>query len=58
VQQASGEALQIRVLGLATMLDVTLELALAAIDSVKGRAACQGAVKAPPAASADISTRL
>lgn len=44
--QASGEALQIRVLGLATIaLDVTPELALAAIDSVVVLGALVGRIR-------------
>ena len=53
--QASGEALQIRVLGLATIaLDVTPELALAAIDSV----VVLGALHASAAVKAALSGRI
>ena len=53
--QASGEALQIRVLGLATIaLDVTPELALAAIDSV----VVLGALHASPAVKAALAERI
>ena len=53
--QASGEALQIRVLGLATIaLDVTPELALAAIDSVT----VLGALHASPAVKAALAGRI
>ena len=53
--QASGEALQIRVLGLATIaLDVTPELALAAIDSV----VVLGALHASPAVKAALVGRI
>ena len=53
--QASGEALQIRVLGLATIeLDVTPELALAAIDSV----VVLGALHASPAVKAALAGRI
>jgi Arc/MetJ-type ribon-helix-helix transcriptional regulator len=53
--QASGEALQIRVLGLATIaLDVTPELALAAIDSV----VVLGALHASPAVKAALASRI
>lgn len=53
--QASGEALQIRVLGLATIaLDVTPELALAAIDSV----VVLGALHASPAVKAALTGRI
>ncbi|MDB5929050.1 MAG: putative transcriptional regulator, CopG/Arc/MetJ family [Polaromonas sp.] len=53
--QASGEALQIRVLGLATIaLDVTPELALAAIDSV----VVLGALHASPAVKAALARRI
>ena len=53
--QASGEALQIRVLGLATIaLDVTPELALAAIDSV----VVLGALHASPAVKAALADRI
>ena len=53
--QASGEALQIRVLGLATIaLDVTPELALAAIDSV----VVLGALHASPAVKAALVSRI
>ena len=53
--QASGEALQIRVLGLATIaLDVTPELALAAIDSV----VVLGALHASPAVKAALANRI
>ncbi len=53
--QASGEALQIRVLGLASIaLDVTPELALAAIDSV----VVLGALHASPAVKAALAGRI
>ena len=53
--QASGEALQIRVLGLATIaLEVTPELALAAIDSV----VVLGALHASPAVKAALAGRI
>ena len=53
--QASGEALQIRVLGLATIaLNVTPELALAAIDSV----VVLGALHASPAVKAALAGRI
>ena len=53
--QASGEALQIRVLGLATIaLDVTPELALAAIDSV----VVLGALHASPDVKAALAGRI
>ena len=53
--QASGEALQIRVLGLATIaLDVSPELALAAIDSVM----VLGALHASPAVKAALASRI
>ena len=53
--QASGEALQIRVLGLATIaLDVTPELALAAIDSL----VVLGALHASPAVKAALASRI
>ena len=53
--QASGEALQIRVLGLATIaLDVSPELALAAIDSVM----VLGALHASPAVKAALAGRI
>jgi Arc/MetJ-type ribon-helix-helix transcriptional regulator len=53
--QASGEALQIRVLGLATIaLDVSPELALAAIDSV----VVLGALHASPAVKAALASRI
>ena len=53
--QASGEALQIRVLGLATIaLDVTPELALAAIDSV----VVLGALHASPAVKTALAGRI
>ena len=53
--QVSGEALQIRVLGLATIaLDVTPELALAAIDSV----VVLGALHASPAVKAALAGRI
>ena len=53
--QASGEALQIRILGLATIaLDVTPELALAAIDSV----VVLGALHASPAVKAALAGRI
>ena len=53
--QASGEALQIRVFGLATIaLDVTPELALAAIDSV----VVLGALHASPAVKAALASRI
>lgn len=52
--QASGEVLQIRVLGLATIApDVTPELALAAIDSV----VVLGALHASPAVKAALASR-
>ena len=53
--QASGEALEIRVLGLATIaLDVTPELALAAIESV----VVLGALHASPAVKAALAGRI
>ena len=53
--QASGEALEIRVLGLATIaLDVTPELALAAINSV----VVLGALHASPAVKAVLVGRI
>ena len=53
--QSSGEALQIRILGLATIaLDVTPELALAAIDSV----VVLGALHASPAVKAALAGRI
>lgn len=53
--QASSETLQIRVLGLATIaLDVTPELALAAIDSV----VVLGALHASPAVKAALAGRI
>ena len=53
--QAAGEALQIRVLGLATIaLDVTPELALAAIDSVT----VLGALHASAAVKAALAGRI
>jgi Arc/MetJ-type ribon-helix-helix transcriptional regulator len=53
--QASGEALQIRILGLATIaLDVSPELALAAIDSV----VVLGALHASPAVKAALAGRI
>ena len=53
--QASGEALQIRVLGLATIaIDVTPELALAAIHSV----VVLGALHASPAVKAALAGRI
>ena len=53
--QASGEALEIRVLGLATIaLDVTPELALATIDSV----VVLGALHASPAVKAALAGRI
>jgi Arc/MetJ-type ribon-helix-helix transcriptional regulator len=53
--QASGEALQIRILGLATIaLDVTPELALAAIDSV----VVLGALHASPTVKAALAGRI
>lgn len=53
--QVSGEALQIRVLGLATIaLDVTPELALAAIDSV----VVLGALHASAAVKAALAGRI
>ena len=53
--QASGEALEIRVLGLATIaLDVTPELALAAIRSV----VVLGALHASPAVKAALAGRI
>ena len=53
--QASGETLQIRVLGLATIaLDVTPELALAAINSVT----VLGALHASPAVKAALAGRI
>jgi Arc/MetJ-type ribon-helix-helix transcriptional regulator len=53
--QAAGQALQIRVLGLATIaLDVTPELAVAAIDSVL----VLGALHASPAVKAALAGRI
>jgi Arc/MetJ-type ribon-helix-helix transcriptional regulator len=53
--QASGEALQIRILGLATIaLDVSPELALAAIDSI----VVLGALHASPAVKAALAGRI
>jgi Arc/MetJ-type ribon-helix-helix transcriptional regulator len=53
--QAAGEALQIRVLGLASIaLDVTPELALAAIESV----VVLGALHASPAVKAALASRI
>jgi Arc/MetJ-type ribon-helix-helix transcriptional regulator len=53
--QAAGEALQIRVLGLATIaLDVSPELALAAIESV----VVLGALHASPAVKAALASRI
>ena len=53
--QASGEALQIRVLGLATIApDVSPELALATIDSV----VVLGALHASPAVKAALAGRI
>lgn len=53
--QASGQVLQIRVLGLATIaLDVTPELALAAIDSV----VVLGALHASPAVKAALAGHI
>ncbi len=53
--QASGETLQIRVLGLATIaLDVTPQLALAAIDSL----VVLGALHASPAVKAALASRI
>jgi Arc/MetJ-type ribon-helix-helix transcriptional regulator len=53
--QASGETLQIRVLGLASIgLDVTPELALAAIDSM----VVLGALHASPAVKAALAGRI
>jgi Arc/MetJ-type ribon-helix-helix transcriptional regulator len=53
--QASGQALHIRVLGLATIApDVTPELALAAIESV----VVLGALHASPAVKAALANRL
>jgi Arc/MetJ-type ribon-helix-helix transcriptional regulator len=53
--QAAGEALQIRVLGLASIApDVTPELALAAIDSV----VVLGALHASPAVKAALANRI
>ena len=53
--QASGETLQIRVLGLATIaLDVTPELALAAVDSL----VVLGALHASPAVKAALASRI
>jgi Arc/MetJ-type ribon-helix-helix transcriptional regulator len=53
--QAAGEVLQIRVLGLATIaLDVSPELALAAIDSV----VVLGALHASPAVKAALASRI
>lgn len=53
--QAAGQTLQIRVLGLATIgLDVTPELALAAIDSV----VVLGALHASPAVKAALASRI
>ena len=52
---AAGQTLQIRVLGLATIgLDVTPELALAAIDSV----VVLGALHASPAVKAALASRI
>ena len=53
--QAAGQALQIRVLGLASIApDVTPELALAAIDSV----VVLGALHASPAVKAALASRM
>ena len=53
--QASGEALQIRVLGLASIApDVTPELALAAIESV----VVLGALHASPAVKTALASRI
>jgi Arc/MetJ-type ribon-helix-helix transcriptional regulator len=53
--QASGEVLQIRVLGLATIApDVSPELALAAIDSL----VVLGALHASPAVKAALASRI
>ena len=53
--QASGEALQIRVLGLATIAtDVSPELALAAIESI----VVLGALHASPAVKAALASRI
>ncbi|MCM5682247.1 CopG family transcriptional regulator [Schlegelella sp. S2-27] len=53
--QAAGQTLQIRVLGLASIaLDVTPELALAAIDSV----VVLGALHASPAVKAALASRI
>ena len=53
--QASGEALQIRILGLATIApDVSPELALATIESVVGL----GALHASPAVKAALAGRI
>lgn len=53
--QAAGQTLQIRVLGLATIgLDVTPDLALAAIDSV----VVLGALHASPAVKAALASRI
>ncbi|HEY2978528.1 MAG TPA: CopG family transcriptional regulator [Burkholderiaceae bacterium] len=53
--KATGQALQIRVLGLASIaLDVTPELALAAIDSV----VVLGALHASPAVKAALASRI
>lgn len=53
--QAAGHALQIRVLGLASIaLDVTPELALAAIDSM----VVLGALHASPAVKAALASRI
>src|SRR2546427_13286980 len=53
--KAAGQALQIRVLGLASIaLDVTPELALAAIDSV----VVLGALHASPAVKAALASRI
>lgn len=53
--QVSGEALQIRVLGLASIApDVTPELALAAIESV----VVLGALHASPAVKAALASRI
>lgn len=53
--QAAGEALQIRILGLASIaLDVTPELALAAIESI----VVLGSLHASPAVKAALASRI
>ena len=53
--QTAGEALQIRILGLASIaLDVTPELALAAIESI----VVLGALHASPAVKAALASRI